>query len=339
MPPSARLGGFKILKDVAQFSLVFAGEKNQSPAEFFRVIAEGKINLPYITSINYGNSWGLNIIVENTHEGTTSHLIEEAFGNIFQHNPKSAILSIFPHKKNPGITGHLLEVFGQEGLRPGSFANSPSAISVVLREDQLIQASNALFEPFSFSAYRTPADWKLAQKGKEQLYKEVVASYQEQKPKVYGLEYHEGQELVQVVSTNWDVGESGAAFKEFARLGLYLTFFATGPCLDGGKEKVVFCLPSSETHDLGDIISKTSPGVSVESTCPVTVFSMNGPHFGDRYGIVSELLTSFQKSETDLLGLGCTIASITGVVHSHQLESAIQAIRECFEVPTITKKD
>ncbi len=339
MPPSARLGGFKILKDVVQFSLVFPGEKDQSPAEFFRVIAEGKINLPYITTINYGHSWGLNIIVENTNEGRTSHLIEEAFGNIFQRNPESAILSIFPHKKNPEITGYLLEVFGQEGLKPGSLANSPSTISVVLREEQLSKVSSALFEPFSFSAYRTPADWKLAQKGKEQLYKEVVASYQEQRPKVYGLEYHEGQELVQVLSTSWDVGQTGAAFKEFARLGLYLTFLATGPCQEGRKEKIVFCLPSSKTHELGDIVNKTAPDVSVESTSPVTVFSMNGPHFGDRYGIVSELLASFDKNKTDLLGLGCTIASITGVVHSRQLESAIQAIQECFEVPSITKKD
>jgi len=32
------------------------------------------------------------------------------------------------------------------------------------------------FEPFTFSAYQTPDDWKLAQEGKEQLYKEVVAT-------------------------------------------------------------------------------------------------------------------------------------------------------------------
>jgi aspartokinase len=66
---------------------------------------------------------------------------------------------------------------------------------------------------------------------------------------------------------------------------------------------------------------------------------MNGPHFGDRYGIVSDLLTTFKKNNIDLFGLSCTIASITGVVPSPQLESAIQAIKECFEVPSITKRD
>ena len=74
-------------------------------------------------------------------------------------------------------------------------ANSPSAISTVLEEHLLIQASSALFGPFAFGAYRTPADWKLAQKGKEQLFKEVIATYQEKHPKTYGLEYQDHQEL------------------------------------------------------------------------------------------------------------------------------------------------
>jgi hypothetical protein len=46
---------------------------------------------------------------------------------------------------------------------------------------------------------------------------------------------------------------------------------------------------------------------------------MNGPHFGDRYGIVRDLLTALETAGIDLLGLSCTIASITGIVHSSQL--------------------
>ncbi len=66
---------------------------------------------------------------------------------------------------------------------------------------------------------------------------------------------------------------------------------------------------------------------------------MNGPHFGDRYGIVSDLLRSFKKDGVDLLGLNCTIASIIGVVPSPHIQPAIQAIQGCFEVPSVTKKE
>jgi hypothetical protein len=65
---------------------------------------------------------------------------------------------------------------------------------------------------------------------------------------------------------------------------------------------------------------------------------MNGPHFGDRYGIAKELLFAFKQENIDFLGLSCTIASITGIVSSRHLESATYAIQSCFEVPSITKK-
>jgi len=337
MTPQARLGGFKILKDVVRISIISPTQTEDFPAQLLQIIAEAKINLPYVTVVNDGRSWRLNIMVDSVHGARTSHLIEQAFGKIFTNAAESVILSIFPHRSDPIITGSLLEVFDQEGIDPDGYANSPSAISAVLKRGMVKKASNALFGPFTFSAYRTPADWKLAQKGKEQLYKEVVASYQEKKPKVYGLEYQEEQEFLQIELKRGQMGPVGTAVKELARIGLYLTFLATSPSQEKGREKLFICLPMSKSHSNTEILSGTAPGMEMASISPVATFAMNGPHFGDRYGIVSELLGSFEKNETGLLGLSCTIASITGVVHSHQLESAIRAIQECFEVPSITK--
>jgi aspartokinase len=79
--------------------------------------------------------------------------------------------------------------------------------------------------------------------------------------------------------------------------------------------------------------------VDFRETPSVAIFSMNGPHFGDRYGIVSELLESLVRRQVDLLALGCTIASISGVVHLHQYEAALEAIQESFEVPSVTKRN
>jgi aspartokinase len=69
------------------------------------------------------------------------------------------------------------------------------------------------------------------------------------------------------------------------------------------------------------------------------MFSMTGPHFGDRYGIASELLNSLNRAGIELTAMTCTMASVRGVVHTHQIESAIQAIKSRFEVPAVTKKD
>jgi aspartokinase len=335
---STRLGGFKVLKDVARVSLILPEEGGHLPVEFFRVIAKEEINLPYATCIQDGRDWGLTLAVEAAGQHRISLLLEETARNAFGLYPKSAILSIFPHRRKPEITGALFESLGQREIRPRALANSPSAISVFLDRDSINGASEALFGPFTFSAYRTPSDWKLAQKGKEQLYKEVVASYQEKKPKVYGLEYQDGQELLRVGLNNRNIGDFGAFFKEFARLGLHLTFLATSPSQDAAEEKVVFCLPGAERSSHRDVVKDLAPEATIDSISPVATFTMNGPHFGDRYGIISELLASFDTAGIDLLGLSCTIASITGVVHIRQLESALQAIQTCFEVPVLTKK-
>ena len=82
-----------------------------------------------------------------------------------------------------------------------------------------------------------------------------------------------------------------------------------------------------------------NPEDVIDSPSPVATFSVNGPHFGDRYGITNELLHALKENHIDLLALNCTIASIIGVVPSNQIEQVIQAIQGCFDVPSITKKE
>jgi aspartokinase len=334
-----RLGGFKILKGVVRISVVLREGSGPSPSQVCRAVAEEKINLPYLTAVFDGHSWGLNLVAENQDEVRISRVLEENFGRIFVASPGSAVLSIFPHRQNPEITGKLFEIFDHEGLEPDAMANSPSTISVVIKEAMLTRASDALFEPFSFSAYRTPEDWKLAQKGKEQLYKEVVASYLEQRPKVYGLDYYEGQNLVEIRVRRNNIGSVGASFKGFARSGLNLVFIVSGPTDEEGKDTLAFCLPASQSQMYGRIVQRIAPEVDIKGASSVTIFSMNGPHFGDRYGIASELIESLDNHHVRTLALSCTIASISGVVPSHQFGAALQAIRNSFEVPSFTKKE
>ena len=337
MSDQAALGGFKILKNVGRISIVSEGKG--FPADLFRRIAEKKINLPYATLVSEGPFWGLNIVVETVDEEKVRRLIMEKYGRIFTVTSRSAVLSLFPHKRNPEISARLFEAFEHQHLEPDALANSPSTISVVLRQDLIDSASHALFEPFTFSAYQTPEDWKLAQEGKEKLYKEVVATYQERKPKVYGLEVYEGQHLVQIKLNGAKITHVGASFRSFARLSMNLNFLATSPSREPGKEILAFCLPSSQGETYGRVIRKIAPEVDFQDIPSVILFSMNGPHFGDRYGIISELCASFGSRQVDLLAMSCTVASITGIVARPQYEPALAAIQECFEVPSVTKRE
>jgi aspartokinase len=337
MTAQASLGGFKILKDVVRISVV--SEVKGSSEELFRRIAEEKINLPYVTLVSEGPFFGLNLVVETADEATVSRLITEKSGRIFTVAPRSAVLSLFPHKRNPEISARLFEAFEQQSLEPDALANSPSTISVVLKQDLIDSASHALFEPFTFSAYQTPEDWKLAQQGKEKLYKEVVASYQEKKPKIYGLEVYDGQHLVQIKLNSAKITHVGASFRGFARLSMNLTFLATSPSHEKGKRILAFSLPASQSEAYAQVVKRIAPQIDFREIPSVIIFSMNGPHFGDRYGIVSELMESLGRRRVDLLALSCTIASISGVVPRHQFEPALEAIRERFDVPSVTQRE
>ena len=332
------LGGFKILKDVVRISIVSPPEDASFPSRFCGAIAKEGINLPYFTFVYNKNSWGMNVVVEALDEERTVRLIGDKFGKFFEVSPGKAILSLFPHKNNPAVTGTLFETLTERGFTPEALANSPSAVSVVLRGEFLSQVSDALFGPFSFSAYRTPSDWKLAQKGKEQLYKEVVASYQEKRPKVYGLNYRQSQTLLVVRLDISRIGSFGKILKGLAPLALDLSFLASSPD-DHGAVHIFFCLPKSVEKFQNDLLKTSDSGIHLEEVNPAAMFSMTGPHFGDRYGIASELLRTLNHSGIDLLAFTCTIASIRGVIPMHQIEQTIQAIKSCFEVPAVTKKD
>ena len=301
-------------------------------------MAREKLNLMFLTCGNQGQGWGLNLAVEAADSEKVLGLIESNFPKITYHASKSGIISLFPHRNDPAVTGSLFQVLDMTGIEPEALAYSNSSISVVLKEEAIEATTSALFEPFQFSAYRTPADWKLAQKGKEQLYKEVVASYQEKKPKVYSLEWQEEQNLFRVELNIRDLGQMGDAFINCAQQGFLLPFLTSSPSCQHGELNLFLCLPDYDQNEHPDLIKESIPEAVMTRIAPVAVFSMNGPHFGDRYGIASELFKALEKANIELLALGCAIASINGVVPADQIEVATHAIQECFDVPSVIRK-
>lgn len=338
MTPSTRLGGFKILRDVVWISLIQPVRDESTPADIFRSLANGQVNLPFLTCGKEDLAWGLNIVVPSSESQNAANLLQEHSASSFVRQARGSILSIFPHKSDPEVTASLLNVLGTEGVEPDALANSNSAVSAVLKDESVSRITQALFRPFRFSAYRTPADWKLAEKGKEKLYKEVVASYQEKKPKVYGLEWRDGQELFRVKLNKHNLCEVGTAFRELSRQGIVLTFLITSPTREKGEAMLSLALPHSKKQHYRKVLEDLSTGNVIETASPVAHFAMNGPHFGDRYGIASELLTAIDSAHIELLGLSCSIASITGIVPAEQIHDAVQAVKGCFEIPSVWKR-
>ena len=339
MSPPIRLGGFKVLKDVDHFSFILHLNPGKNPARFCRLLARKEINLSFLTCLKTGHDWSMNIVSDTGNAQAITDVIRDISGEIRDLTPDCVVLSIFPHSRNPEIAGRLLGSLGSRDLVLLGLGTSSSAISIVLDRGSLNTARDTLFEPFSFGSYRTPEDLTLAQKGREDLYREVVANYREAWPKVYGVECRNSQQFVKVEINRNNIEDIGTALRKFSDLDQKFTFSAKGPGSDNGKEMLTFCLTLSDVFYARDVIERIIPGCKTDIFSPVTTFAMNGPHFGDRYGIASRFLTAFQSAEVDILGMSCTIASITCAVSSIQQDRALATIYECFQVPSIIKKD
>ena len=335
MAPPARLGGFKILNDVVWVTIAQQGEIQGFPASLCRLLMDRKINMNFFTFSLGDGAWGINLAVLAAHADEILEYVSNTFSGINIAALNGAVLSLFPHKNDPGITSSLFQVFRESGLSDFALSNSTSAISALLDNETAEKVATELFKPFRFSAFRTPSDWRLAQRGKEELYKEVVASYQEKKPKVYVLQWQEELELLYLSLKTEKQRSLEALFTALGTCGIPLSFLNTAPSPDLSQTSMLLCLPETQKNTYNHIIENLPDEILLKRGSPFSFFTMNGPHFGDRYGIAYELLEALSGSGIDLTGLSCSVASISGIVPSHQMGESIKVIQSRFEVPSL----
>jgi len=333
-----RLGGGKVLKGVAVFSILFPSGRDDAVLHVCRAVAEAGINLPYVTLARDGPCRVMSLAVEYREEDRVRTLLQGASGGrIIRHIHRGVILSLFPHQSNPRIPAAVFEAFARTGPDVEGIASSASAVSLVLREEDLDRASRALFDVFAFRTHAGPDEWKASQEGKEALYKEVVASYQEKRPKVYGVTCRTGQGLVSILLHDHRLDAMAPVLTEAAERGLHLGLITSCPSRSHDRERVTYCLPLEGESPMAPLLpSAPDPDDPLHIT-PAAVFAMNGPHFGDRYGITSGLLGALDRNHVRLLALNCTVATITGAVPASELDPTLAAIQGCFDVPSVLR--
>ncbi|RJR22372.1 MAG: hypothetical protein C4582_06790 [Desulfobacteraceae bacterium] len=328
------LGGFKILRPAALLALHGKDGAQQAPGAICGDLAREGINIVFLTAAFHADSFGASIGIQGDQADRASPVLNLPAGITSSGLIKSSIISLFPHRTRPEITGQLLEIINRKGLSPIALAQSASAISAAISEETTERLTEALFEPFSFGPYRTPEDWSLAQKGKEQLYKEVVASYQEKKPKVYGLDWQNSQAMLSIVMGGDGFAILSKAFDNLSAAGIPLTFLISTP--SGFEDLLLFTFTVPAADNARDALLNLLPEGTRKWHGRTAVFYMNGPHFGDRYGIADQIFDTFTAAGINLLALSCSVASITGVLPSEDIYSATEALTNVFEIPCVT---
>ncbi len=326
MVKEIELDGCKFLNNVVWINFIERGDKKRLQ-KIFNQIKKQKINLLFINCIKEKDNTHVNIglnpeSVSVVLEKIKSYGIEQIVTN------KAVVLSIFPHKNSPHVISKILSIYRTNGIKDTIFSNSFSAISIICSRDVLKQHIKFLIQNFHFK--RPIEDWCKAQKEKQDIYKEVVASYQEKRPKVYFLEYRDSQILFQLLidkSNNIKDLENSLINTN----NISLAFFVSTPY----KNSPIMSFSISSNPEF----YKKVAHIHMLSQYNVVAFSMNGPHFGDRYGIISQLFDAIYESGSELLGLSCSLHSIIGVLPQIYSKQAIESICSYFEVPNLINKN
>ncbi len=333
-----RLGGFKVLKNLCRFSIFEPDNSSYNGLGFFHLLAGKYINLSFITFAVNGGFFGTHILLDKDNRDKVFALAHERFTSNIVSEGEDVILSLFPHKRDLNVPKKLFGIFSAENIKPTAFASSPSTISVVIRQEMLDRMTSALFGPFVFGPYRSPSDWKLAQRGKEKLYKEVVASYQEKRPKTYGIELEPVTEcLVLKLGTEY-LDEIGVLLTKLEEVGVPLSFIASVPSKEQNRDSLLVSISGLSRSEIGAKLGGIGSNIIEDTLGAVSVLSMTGPHFGDRYGIVSQLLTCLEEQNIEPVAISCTIASISCILNSGYEPEAIEAIKQRFEIPHVVNK-
>jgi aspartokinase len=162
----------------------------------------------------------------------------------------------------------------------------------------------------------------------------TTASYREPRIKTYGFEKMTGLSMFEI-SAGWaEMGSLGLAFCSMGDEGapFHLVFSLVS------SEGLEFCLVTQ--HSRAKVIRKHMdlciPGgaeTAIRRTSSVELVFFQGPHFGDRYGILDATVRALACKGTKIKATVCSGACIYIVLPEGKSAEAVKALSESFEIP------
>lgn len=162
---------------------------------------------------------------------------------------------------------------------------------------------------------------------------ETKAAYWEPRIKTYGFQRTTGLSLVEITVRSAGIeslgqaccrlGDSGVGFHlVFSRTssrGLEVSLLVTAQWAKAIEERMQEFVAGTD-----EVMRRTSPAEMV---------FFQGPHFGDRYGIVDTALRTLAAKGIKMTATACSGSCIYIVLPEGKSEEAVLALSEVFEIP------
>ncbi|MCM2285627.1 MAG: hypothetical protein NDI81_12650 [Desulfobacula sp.] len=312
MTGSFKINGIRLNRKFIQVTQ----EDFLSPPPLYEVAESGKMNMVCMVLSTLGDR----PFVSGT-------LASSCFGQLVNRNPQwqclshVCTLSVYPHHYSLEFLGALLHMLGTQKQGFHYLVSSHSMLTFVACEAQVAGLIHMLSTGFDLPETHAPFE----QEENDELtlfikkkYPETRATYVEERIKTYGMTlvkdvYLRGYEFsFEDLSMFGKKIEDQGKGERFSHITAYMT----------PDQQILLYPVTGKPHDsFGGIL------------CPAELLSFYGPHFGDRYGIMSRALKCLFRHDIHVLQAGCTGASICMVLPKGRGEAAEQALKEVFENP------
>jgi len=161
---------------------------------------------------------------------------------------------------------------------------------------------------------------------------ETIAIYWEDKIRTYGLNLLEGLALYCFTLPSDRIGQWGAALRspDNADPAFRLLWAQAEPC-----ERIRICLVCDKIHchSLRSVLDHPAGHWETCDPAPVDLIYFQGPHFGDRYGIMDFTLRALAPEQAPILATVCAMATIYLVLPSGWGRKACDRLNRAFEIP------
>lgn len=305
------------------------------PVYLHRLLAAEQINITF-----------LNLVFADDHRRIDCCIPPEKLGEVEKFirrddcrvacRPRIGTVSIYPHQFSFRALGYLLHVFAAERFRFHQMASSGAMLTFVVDYADQENIAAGLERHLDLPVSRTPLRQEINTDEILALYKkrpETSAEYVESKVRTYGINLKPGLTLCTMVLNEEALAECGARIQTLEELGLRFSFTSSDRMPDGRIRLFFLCggEPAGAAIDLSDF--SEIPGVEAGVQPDVCLISLQGPHFGDRYGIADQAFSVLTGQSVPMILAACVGAVIYIIVSNDEMQRAKTLLSEVFETP------
>jgi aspartokinase len=162
---------------------------------------------------------------------------------------------------------------------------------------------------------------------------ETKAAYWESRIKTYGFQRMVGLSLLRMTVHSRDMESLGQAFCRLGEEGVgFLLVFSQRR---GKSLEVCLVVTAKWTRVIEERVEEFLAGAekSFQPGVPAEMVFFQGPHFGDRYGILEAAVRGLAARRVKMTAAACSGSCIYIVLPEGKSEEAVAALSEVFEIP------